>query len=115
MECLRPAPENLRDHFRKLARRRVARDRTVTLHGKLYEAPVCLIGKQVEFLYHDRDEDRVEIKFAKSSYGFVRPVDLHVNCTVKRDKNRNPQVSAASEPERYKGGSLWTPKKEDRP
>jgi putative transposase len=115
MECLRPAPESLRDHFRKLARRRVGKDRTITLHGKLYEAPVCLIGKQVELLYHDGDEDRVEIKFGKSSYGFVRPVDLHVNCTVKRDKNRSPQVSAASESERYKGGSLWTPKKEDRP
>lgn len=115
MECLRPAPEDLLDHFRKLARRRMAKDRTITLHGKLYEAPVCLIGKQVELLYHDRDEDRVEIKLAKSSYGFVRPVDLHVNCTVKRDKNRSPQVSAASESERYKGGSLWTPKKEDRP
>ena len=115
MECLRPAPENLRDHFRKLARRRVAKDRTITLHGKLYEAPVCLIGKQVEILYHDQDEGRVEIRCAKISHGFVRPVDLHVNCTVKRDKNRNPQVSTASEPERYKGGSLWAPKKEDRP
>lgn len=113
MECLRPAPENLRDHFRKLARRRVARDRTITLHGKLYEAPVCLIGKQVELLYHERDEGRIEIKCAKISHGFVRPVDLHVNCSVKRDKNRNPQLSAASDPERYKGGSLW--RKEDRP
>jgi putative transposase len=115
MECLRPAPENLRDHFRKLARRRVARDRTITLHGKLYEAPVCLIGKQVEILYHDQDEGRVEIKCAKISHGFVRPVDLHVNCTVKRDRNRNPQMSAASESERYKSGSLWTQRKEDLP
>lgn len=114
MECLRSTPDNLPDHFRKLARRRVAKDRTITLHGKLFEAPVCLIGKQVEILYHDHDEDRVEIKHAGSSHGFVRVVDLHVNSTVKRAKNNFPQVTTGSEPARYKGGSLWSPKKEDR-
>jgi hypothetical protein len=114
MKCLRPAPQNLPDHFRKLARRRVAKDRTITLHGKLYEAPVCLIGKQVEVLYHDHDEDRVEIRCGGSSHGFVRAVDLHVNCTVIRDRNSNPQVTTGSESARYKGGSLWSPKKEER-
>ncbi len=114
MECLRPAPENLPDYFRKLARRRVAKDRTITLHGKLFEAPVCLIGKQVEVLYHDHDEDRVEIKYDGSSHGFVRAVDLHVNCTVRRDKNSFPQVTTGSGPARYKGGSLWSRKEEER-
>jgi putative transposase len=114
MECLRSAPENLPDHFRKLARRRVAKDRTITLHGKLFEAPVCLIGKQVEVLYHDHDEERVEIKYDGRSHGFLRAVDLHVNSTVKRDKNSFPQVTTGSEPARYKGGSLWSPKEEDR-
>jgi transposase InsO family protein len=114
MECLRPAPENLPDYFRKPARRRVAKDRTITLHGKLFEAPVCLIGKQVELLYHDQDEDRVEIKYDGSSHGFLRAVDLHVNCIVRRDKNSFPQVTTGSEPGRYKGGSLWSRKEEDR-
>lgn len=105
MECLRPAPDNLKDHFRKLVRRRVAKDRTVTLEGKLFEAPVCLIGKQVELLYHKEDEGRVEIRCGGSSYGFLKAVDLHVNSRVKRDKNRNTQVST-SDQTRYKGGSL---------
>lgn len=114
MECLRAVPGNLPDHFRKLARRRVAKDRTITLHGKLFEAPVCLIGKQVEVLYHDHDEDRVEIRYGGSSHGFLRAVDLHVNCTVRRDKNSFPQVTTGSESTRYKGGSLWSSKPEDR-
>ena len=113
MECLRSAPDNLQDHFRKLARRRVAKDRTITLHGKLFEAPVCLIGKQVEILYHDHDEERVEIKYDAISHGFLRAVDLHVNCTVKRDKNSLPQVTTGSQPARYKGGSLWSAKEEE--
>ena len=114
MECLRSAPENLPDHFRKLARRRVAKDRTITLHGLLFEAPVCLIGKQVEILYHDHDEERVEIRYGAKSHGFLRAVDLHVNSTVKRDKNSFPQVTTGEDRARYKGGSLWSPKEEDR-
>ena len=114
MECLRSAPQDLPDNFRKLARRRVAKDRTITLHGKLFEAPVCLIGKQVEILYHDHDGDRVEIRYDGSSHGFVRAVGLHVNCTVRHDRNSNPQVTTGSEPARYKGGSLWSTKEEDR-
>jgi transposase InsO family protein len=110
MQCLRPAPVDLADHFRKLARRKVAKDRTITLHGKLFEAPVCLIGKQVELLYHDHERDRIEIRCGQSSYGFAAAVDLHVNCTVKRDKNNNPQVTAG--PSRYKSGGLWSSKKE---
>jgi transposase InsO family protein len=113
MECLRPAPENLQDHFRKVARRRVARDRTLTLDGRLYEAPVSLIGKQVELLYHEKDESRVELCCNGESHGFIPAVDLHVNCRVKRDKNSNPQVTS-SDQSPYKGGSLWSKRSEDK-
>ena len=106
-ECLRAAPENLRDYFRQTARRRVAKDRTITLGGKLYEGPVALIGSKVELLYHAGEPDRVEIRYNQKSYGFLRPVDLHVNCRVKRDKNRNTemQVDSGCSPRR-RGGRL---------
>jgi hypothetical protein len=86
MECIRPAPRELEDYFRKRARRRVAKDRTVSLNGKLYEAPVALIGKHVTLLYHDHDPGRVEILLEGASYGFIAPVDLKVNCRVKRQQ-----------------------------
>jgi putative transposase len=88
MECLRPAPGNLEDYFRKRARRRVANDRTLSLNGNLYEAPVCLIGKQVTLLYHDHDPGRVEILFESRSHGFINRLDLHVNCRVRRIDRR---------------------------
>lgn len=106
MECLRPAPENLRDYFRKVARRKVAKDRSITFQGKLYEAPVPLIGKQVELLYHDNDPEHIEIKWKNKSYGIVRPVDLHVNCRVKRDENNMPDVIISTDGKGYKGGNL---------
>ena len=107
MECLRLAPAHLTDHFRKLARRRVAKDRTITLNGKIFEGPVSLIGKQVELLYHERDETRVEVRAAGRSYGFISAVDIHVNCRIKRDKNNNAQVSPSGPESRYRGGNLW--------
>lgn len=84
VECLRPAPGNLEDYFRKRARRRVANDRTISLNGNLYEAPVGLIGKQVTLLYHDHDPARIEILFENRSHGVLNRLDLHVNCRVRR-------------------------------
>jgi len=106
MQCLRVAPADLKDHFRQRVRRRVAKDRTITLNGRLYEAPVTLIGVQVELLYHTEDPEQVEIKYQQKSYGIVRPVNLHVNCRVKRDKNRNAQIDLNPDPSTYRGGRL---------
>jgi putative transposase len=113
MECLRTAPENLKDHFRTVARRKVAKDRTITLNGKLYEAPVALIGKQVELLYHNEDQSHVEIRWDQKSYGMVREVDLHVNCRVKRDRNSNTDMQTPADRAKYHGGSLLSPRKEE--
>ncbi len=110
MACLRAAPSDLRDHFRKAARRTVAKDRTLTINGKLYEAPVALIGKRVEILYHESDPDRVEIRFDKQSYGYLLPVDIHVNCRVKRHNHKT--VLEPSVQQSYRGGQLWSGNKE---
>ncbi|CAO0823386.1 hypothetical protein DFAR_3690026 [Desulfarculales bacterium] len=47
MECVRPAHADLEDYIRKRATRRVALAGTVFLAGRLYEAPVPLIDKQI--------------------------------------------------------------------
>jgi putative transposase len=109
MHCLRSAPVNLKDHFRKVARRTVSKDRSVTLNGRLYEAPVALIGKRVELLYHGSQPVNLEIKYQNKSFGLIRGVDLHVNCRVKRDKNNNPQIESSSLT-KYLGGKLLSQK-----
>jgi len=113
LECLRPSPDNLKDHFRKAARRKVAKDRTVSLDGKIFEAPVPLIGKQVTLLFHPEEPDRAEVLFKGQSYGFLVPVNLAVNCRAKRDRNNNLQVESSDSPGNYRGGSLWG-KRDDR-
>jgi len=113
MECIRKAPSNLQDHFRKTARRRVAKDRTISLEGRLFEAPIPLIGKQVSLLYHDKDPSQVEILFNGQSFGMLTPLNIHVNCRVKRDKNNNPELISTDQGQTYKGGSLWGRSRDD--
>jgi len=106
MHCLRPAPENLYEHFRIVARRTVAKDRTVTLEGHLFEAPVTLIGKRIDLLYHPERLQRVEARLNCESYGLLRAVDTAVNCRVKRDRAKNLEI-APSAPSAPKGGKIW--------
>lgn len=107
MECLREAPPDLKDYFRKTVRRRVAKDRTISLDGRIFEAPVALIGKQVALMYHEEDPERVEIFSGDVSFGMATPVNLHVNCRVKRDKYSTIRLEGGEQPETYQSGSLW--------
>jgi putative transposase len=104
MECLRSAPDNLRDYFRKRIHRRVNKDRSVVVDRRLFEAPVELIGKRVEILYHEENPEQVEIRCGEKSYGLLRQVDLHVNSRVKRDKNGHIELCGESSCET---GLLW--------
>lgn len=106
LACIRNAPENLKDYFRKAVYRTVARDRTITLDGNLFEAPVLLIGKRVLLLYHEHEPKQVEIFWDKKSHGFLVPVNLHVNCRVKRDKNKCTQLELPIK-FTYQRGELW--------
>ena len=113
LQCLRAAPDNLYDYFRKVARRKVNKDRTITLNGRLFEGPVALIGKRVELLYHDSDPQQVEVKYQNKSFGMLVAVNLNVNCRVKRDKNNNPQIHSNTQLTEYGGGKLWSSKRRD--
>lgn len=111
-ECVRAAPKDLPDHFRQQARRRVAKDRTVALQGRLFEAPVALIGKQITLFYHPHDPARVEARHEGKSYGMLRAVDLNVNCRVQRENNN---LKIHSEPRPLSSGQLpFTARKEEK-
>jgi putative transposase len=114
MECLRSAPTELKDYFRKNARRRVAKDRTITLNGKLYEAPVALIGKQVLLLYHENQPQQVEVLYNQQSYGYLILLDLHINARVKRDKNSGTDLEIIDKPSPYQGGLLWAKERREQ-
>jgi len=85
LECVRPAPAHLLDYFRQIEFRRVKKDRTVRLMGKILEAPVGLIDRQVELRFHPEDLSHVEIYFQGKSYGMATIVNPHVNSQIGRE------------------------------
>jgi transposase InsO family protein len=111
LECLRPAPPHLEDFFRKRAVRKVEKDRTVALNGRLYEAPVALIGKTVILFYHEHDPARVEIFLEEHSYGFISLLNQRVNFRVHRANHR---TEIQEEERSWSGGKLRFGKEEGK-
>jgi transposase InsO family protein len=112
VSLLRKAPEDLREYFRTPLKRKVDKDRTVSLFGRLYEAPTGLIGNNVTVLYHPSDLGRIEVIFQERSWGFLTPLSPTVNCRVRRVTDHRtelvepPQNTQATEPV-DRGGKLF--------
>lgn len=48
-----------------------------------------LIGKHVILLYNEADPSRIEVQLEGRCHGLLTPLDLNVNCRVRRrDRNR---------------------------
>jgi putative transposase len=109
LHALRAAPKDLREHFRIPARRKVDRDRSVSLNGRLYEAPTGLIGQWVTLLYHKHDYSRIEVIFDERSHGFLVPLDTGINSRVRRTANLDIELFPPEQPpeDSYRGGSLF--------
>ena len=112
LHVLRAAPADLREYFRIPARRKVDKDRSVSLGGRSYEAPIGLIGKWVTLLYHEHDLDRVEVFVNEQSCGFLSPLDAGINSRVRRTANLDIDLLAdppdqAPPEDSYRGGSLF--------
>jgi putative transposase len=92
VSLLRKAPEDLREYFRRPLTRKVDKDRTVSIGGRLYEAPTGLIGNSVTVLYHPTDMSRIEVIFQDRSWGFLVPLSATVNCHVRRVTDRRTEL-----------------------
>ena len=83
---IRPAPEHLEAWLRMKVARRVGRDRTVHLDGRLYEAPDGYAGETVDVLYDPYDPAR-PVHFCRKGQSAelpLRRLDLATNATLRR-------------------------------
>jgi putative transposase len=92
----RPELENL---FLFEEKRKVAKDRTVSLHGVLYEVEATLVGATVILRYEpDCPRAVVQVWAEGKRVADAKPVDAHANCfvrRVRRDASR-PLASTAN-------------------
>ena len=113
IHLIRKAPKDMENYFRKRAIRKVYKDRTVSLNGRIYEAPVELMDKTVTLLYHENDPSRVEIFSNNSSHGMLLPLNVNVNCRVRRRQSvteiipEDKDKGTIETENHYRGGSLF--------
>ena len=70
------------------AKRRVQKDRTVSLHGVVYEVDAALVGENVTLRYDPAAAPGrpIAIWHDGHPHGLARVVDLYANCFVKRQR-----------------------------
>jgi putative transposase len=104
-EVVLPGPElDLRELFLFEDRRKVARDRTVSLRGVLYEVDALLVGETVTLRFDPaRPKGPVDVWHRGKKLQTARPVDAYANCFVKRnhetkmlEPSQSPDVPAAT-------------------
>lgn len=119
IHLIREAPKDLYDYFRKRILRKVHKDRTISVGGRIYEGPVELIGKTAVLLYHEQDPSRVEIFYNNKSYGMLVSLNVNVNCKIRRINHVTEIISEGQKAQiiekenQYRGGSLFEKGKED--
>lgn len=93
LSCIRPAPEDLLDYFRRVEIRRVKKDRTVQVNNRHFEVPTGLIDRRVELRFHDDAPEDVEVFFEARSYGKAVVLDVSVNARIGREGHQKNKKS----------------------
>ena len=97
---------DLDDLFLFEAKRKVAKDRTVSLNGKVYETDAALVGETVTLRFDPANQgNRVEVCFNGQHIHHAKLVDTSANCFVKRrnstgktEDNDSRQLSLSFQP-----------------
>lgn len=78
---------DLDDLFLFEAKRKVQKDRTVSLNGILYEVNASLVGETITLRYNPANQgDVIEICQGGEFIGEAKEIDTYANCFVRRDR-----------------------------
>ena len=108
LHLVRSTPDDLDDYFRIKCKRKVLKDRTVSLDGVIFEVPLGLIGKTITLMFRKNEPEKVEAFYQEKSYGLLQPLDRHVNYRVKRKAVLETSSSKSKEPgAEHQSGKLF--------
>jgi transposase InsO family protein len=95
-------PGDLGDLFLFEEKRKVQKDRTISLHGVAYEVDAALIGETVLLRYDPvRRQRGIQVHHHGRLIEVAKPVDAYANCFVRRDhgtKLLTPTAAASAPP-----------------
>jgi putative transposase len=79
-------PDHLDDLFLFEEKRKVQKDRTISLRGVVYEVDASLVGEIVTLRYDPARATRgITVVFRDRVIDIAQPVDAYANCVVRRD------------------------------
>jgi len=88
------------DLFLQEAKRKVARDRTVSLDGIVYEVDAALVGEAVTLRFDPSHPGRpLQVWVKGERTGDAKVVDVHANCFVKREQPKGLRLADLDEKE----------------
>lgn len=88
------------DLFLQEAKRKVGRDRTVSLDGAVYEVDAALVGEAVTLRFDPSRPGRpIQVWLKGERAGDAKLVDVHANCFVKRDQPKGLRLADLDEKE----------------
>ena len=92
---------DLDDLFLFEAKRRVMKDRTLSLHGRLYEVDAVLVGQTVTLRYDPQAPPSrpIEVVHDGHSAGLATRLDAYANTAVKRHRPSSQLTCDTSPPE----------------
>lgn len=92
------ASGDISDLFLFEQKRKVQKDRTVSLEGVLYEVDAALVGETVQLRYNPSHQRKpVQVWHRGQQVQLAKPVDAYANCFVRRDRYRS-ELGAPPEP-----------------
>jgi transposase InsO family protein len=94
-----PPADNLDDLFLSEAKRKVQKDRTVSLNGLVYEVDASLVGGTVTLRFDPSQPGRpIQVHAAGQPPMTAKVVDVYANCFVKRNRPSRTLVPDTSAP-----------------
>jgi transposase InsO family protein len=103
---------DLEDLFLFESKRKVQKDRTVSLNGMIYEIDAALVGETVTLRYNPAEQGKcIEVCHNNQFVQEAKLVDTYANCFVKRDR----PSSTIEEVEQDNAPSRKEPKKPTHP
>lgn len=102
---------DLTDLFLFESKRKVQKDRTVSLHGMVYEIDASLVGETVILRYNPAEQGKIiEVCHNNQFIQEAKLVDTYANCFVKRDRPSSTIEEVEQDKDKHLNKGLELPK-----
>jgi len=102
---------DLTDLFLFESKRKVQKDRTVSLHGMVYEIDASMVGETVTLRYNPADQGKIiEVCHNNNFIQEAKLVDTYANCFVKRDRPSSTIEEVEQDKDNYWGTGSEKPR-----